>query len=70
MLYSQGREDVVHQIRDYVLGTCRKPLVLYGLSGCGKTSLMAKAASQVTPSHPYLVFVYFMYTCAQFEHST
>ena len=43
----QGREDVVMQIRDYVLGTSHKPLVLHGLSGCGKTSLMAKAASQV-----------------------
>ncbi|KAK7464547.1 hypothetical protein BaRGS_00037908, partial [Batillaria attramentaria] len=43
----QGREDVVHQIRDYVLkDTSHKPLVLHGLSGCGKTSLMAKAASQ------------------------
>ncbi|XP_070184794.1 NACHT domain- and WD repeat-containing protein 1-like, partial [Littorina saxatilis] len=42
----QGREDVVEQIHDYVMGTSRKPLVLFGLSGCGKTSLMAKAASQ------------------------
>ncbi|KAL8578635.1 hypothetical protein ACOMHN_007093 [Nucella lapillus] len=43
----QGREDVVQMIRDYVLGSSPRPLVLYGLSGCGKTSLMAKAASQV-----------------------
>ncbi|KAL8615116.1 hypothetical protein ACOMHN_054485 [Nucella lapillus] len=44
----QGREDVVDQIQQYVLNdTSRKPLVLHGLSGCGKTSLMAKAASQV-----------------------
>ena len=47
VVVEQGREDVVMQIRDYVLGTSHKPLVLHGLSGCGKTSLMAKAASQV-----------------------
>ena len=32
----------------YVLGKSDHPLILYGDSGCGKTSLMAKAASQVS----------------------
>ncbi|XP_076470740.1 NACHT and WD repeat domain-containing protein 2-like [Babylonia areolata] len=43
----QGREHVVQQIRDYVVGSNPSPLILHGPSGCGKTSLMAKAASQV-----------------------
>ncbi|KAK0046460.1 NACHT and WD repeat domain-containing protein 2 [Biomphalaria pfeifferi] len=46
----QGREDVVDRIREYVTGDSNLPLVLFGESGCGKTSLMAKAASQVVTS--------------------
>ncbi|KAK3802261.1 hypothetical protein RRG08_004547, partial [Elysia crispata] len=46
----QGREDVVDKIKEYVLGDNHLPLVLHGQSGCGKTSLMAKAASQVVTS--------------------
>ncbi|XP_012943969.1 NACHT and WD repeat domain-containing protein 2 [Aplysia californica] len=46
----QGREDVVEQIHEYVIGDNKLPLVLWGESGCGKTSLMAKAASQVVTS--------------------
>lgn len=47
MLYIQGREEVVEKIHQYVVGDSKLPLVLFGESGCGKTSLMAKAASQV-----------------------
>ncbi|XP_074658721.1 NACHT and WD repeat domain-containing protein 2-like [Tubulanus polymorphus] len=43
----QGREEVVAKIRDYVTGDSELPLVLHGESGCGKTSLLAKAASEV-----------------------
>ncbi|XP_050388645.1 NACHT and WD repeat domain-containing protein 2 [Patella vulgata] len=45
----QGREEVVEKIKDYILGknASHQPFVLYGESGCGKTSLMAKGASQV-----------------------
>lgn len=43
----QGREDIVEKIHQYVLGTSDKPFVLHGESGCGKTSLTAKGASQV-----------------------
>lgn len=46
-LHKQGREDVLEQIHHYVTGNNQRPLVLFGESGCGKTSLMAKAASQV-----------------------
>ena len=32
-----------------MIGKSDHPLILHGASGCGKTSLMAKAASQVRP---------------------
>jgi len=40
----------VERIKAYVLGGSDRPLILHGASGCGKTSLMAKGASQVTRS--------------------
>ena len=43
----QGRQDLVDRIRNYVQGTSAEPLLVYGYSGCGKTSLMAKAYSMV-----------------------
>ena len=43
----QGREEVVNKIHDYILGDSIEPLVLFGQSGCGKTSLLAKGYSQV-----------------------
>ncbi|XP_071108697.1 NACHT and WD repeat domain-containing protein 2-like [Haliotis cracherodii] len=43
----RGREEVVERIHQYVVGPSNMPLVLCGESGCGKTSLMAKGASQV-----------------------
>ena len=42
-----GREDVLDQIRDYLLSMTDEPLILHGESGHGKTSIMAKAASSV-----------------------
>ena len=44
----QGREEVVHRVKEYVLGASTLPLVLHGESGCGKTSLLAKSASLVS----------------------
>lgn len=43
-----GREDSLEQIKNYMLGDSDKILVLYGEGGCGKTSLLAKAASLST----------------------
>jgi len=43
----QGREDIVQCLGKYVIGTSTQPFILYGESGCGKTSLTAKSASQV-----------------------
>ena len=37
-----GRSDVLNAIRELLLSKIRKPLVVYGVSGSGKTSVMAK----------------------------
>ncbi|XP_048576749.1 NACHT and WD repeat domain-containing protein 2 isoform X2 [Nematostella vectensis] len=42
-----GREDILEKIRTYISGSGQKPLVLYGDSGCGKTSLVAMTAKLV-----------------------
>ncbi|KAL4236659.1 hypothetical protein ACF0H5_005044 [Mactra antiquata] len=39
-----GRDDIMKQVITYINGMSDEPLVLYGASGCGKTSVMAKAA--------------------------
>ncbi|XP_050546334.1 NACHT and WD repeat domain-containing protein 2 isoform X3 [Daktulosphaira vitifoliae] len=39
-----GREDSLTQIESYMKSDCEKPIILYGEGGCGKTSLLAKAA--------------------------
>jgi hypothetical protein len=38
-----GRNNVLCKIRSYFSNSSNEPLVLYGVSGCGKTALMAKA---------------------------
>ncbi|KAF5284944.1 hypothetical protein FQA39_LY16899 [Lamprigera yunnana] len=43
-----GRNESLEKIRDYMLNESDKPMVLYGEGGCGKTSLLAKAASMST----------------------
>ena len=44
----RGREDIVEAIRDYICTDCpRVPMVLHGVSGSGKTSVIAKAASLI-----------------------
>lgn len=42
-----GREDILNEIQNHVAGSSREPFVIHGRSGCGKTSVMAKAASMV-----------------------
>jgi hypothetical protein len=39
-----GREVELQRINKHLLGACEKPMVLYGEGGCGKTSLLSKAA--------------------------
>ena len=43
----RGRQDIIARVEAYVKGTCNEPMVLYGVSGSGKTSVIAKAASLV-----------------------
>lgn len=40
-----GREDTLELIEKYMTGPSDKPLVLYGEGGCGKTSMLSKAAA-------------------------
>lgn len=40
-----GREDTLELIKNYMLGPCDKPLVLFGEGGCGKTSMLSKSAA-------------------------
>ena len=42
-----GREEVMEIVKSYIVSNDSKPLVLYGESGCGKTSVIAKAAGEV-----------------------
>lgn len=42
-----GREDILREITYYLQQKSDEPLVLYGQSGCGKTSLMAQSAKMV-----------------------
>ncbi|CAH1788936.1 unnamed protein product [Owenia fusiformis] len=48
----QGREEIIALIREYFEGPSQLPLILNGESGCGKTSLLAKAASMITEWYP------------------
>ncbi|XP_069134939.1 NACHT domain- and WD repeat-containing protein 1-like [Argopecten irradians] len=45
-----GREATLQAIQDYLTRQNTKPLVVHGQSGCGKTSIMAKAAA-LAPSY-------------------
>lgn len=40
----RGREDILGRVLDYLYHPAKEPLVVYGESGSGKTSVVAKAA--------------------------
>lgn len=42
-----GRKPTLQKICEYVKSSAHTPLVLHGKSGCGKTSIIAKAAHLV-----------------------
>ncbi|XP_021375216.1 NACHT and WD repeat domain-containing protein 2-like isoform X2 [Mizuhopecten yessoensis] len=42
-----GRETTLDKIKTYLTTANQKPLVIHGMSGCGKTSIMAMAAKLV-----------------------
>ena len=43
-----GREDILNCIENYISSDSRQPYVVHGESGCGKTSVLAKAAMLVS----------------------
>ena len=43
-----GREDELQEIKQYLMSTNDQPLIVHGESGCGKTSVLAKMALQVS----------------------
>ena len=46
----KGREETIDKIRAYLDSAERnQPFVMYGTSGCGKSSILAKVAMQVCP---------------------
>lgn len=47
VLTFQGREYELNRIQNYIQSDSVQPFVLHGKGGCGKTSLLAKAASMV-----------------------
>ncbi|CAF0996732.1 unnamed protein product, partial [Rotaria sordida] len=42
----QGRTDILERVRNYVQGSSKQPLVLWGEGGCGKSSVLAKIVSE------------------------
>lgn len=49
------RSDILNQIKDYVCGSSSSPFVVYGQSGCGKTSIMALSALKVSVRSQFVV---------------
>lgn len=46
----KGREEILEKIRQYIFSEERnQPFSMYGISGSGKSSILAKAASQIKP---------------------
>lgn len=38
----EGRDDIINEVKRYIENDSCVPLTIYGKSGCGKTSVMAK----------------------------
>lgn len=53
-----GRKDTLYQIGEYIRRGIRKPFVLYGESGSGKTALMARAAIKANDENPESIVIY------------
>jgi DNA polymerase III delta prime subunit len=68
----QGRLDIIKRIRHYVSHDSSQPMVVYGESGSGKTSLLAKAACMVhswfPKKRPILLVRFLGESCAILRH--
>ena len=42
----QGMKETLHIMKSYIRSTCRSVLVVHGRPGCGKSSVLAKAAKE------------------------
>ncbi len=49
-----GRDDVIDVVKSYVTSSDRKPLVVHGEGGSGKTSVLARAATRVSKGQHFL----------------
>lgn len=47
----QGQDLIREKVQSYILGSERSPLVIYGESGIGKSSIMAKCISEIQSVH-------------------
>jgi NACHT domain- and WD repeat-containing protein len=47
-----GREDLLESIAHYLDSGSRRPLAVWGESGCGKSALMARAIEKAREAHP------------------
>lgn len=54
----EGRTDLLRVIHNYVLEDVETALVLYGESGVGKTTLMAKAALEIQERNRCMAVLY------------
>lgn len=49
--YEQGQ--YLHSINRYITSQSNKPLIVYGVSGCGKSSILSKIAAGVSAREDY-----------------
>ncbi|RUS77155.1 hypothetical protein EGW08_015078, partial [Elysia chlorotica] len=52
----QGRKDLLTTIKSYLKSDYRRPLVLHGVTGCGKSAIISKTAREINrwfASEPY-----------------
>jgi len=50
--YFVGRQPVIEQVNEYLRHPLNKPLVLFGASGGGKTTVMSRLVSQIQMTYP------------------
>lgn len=57
IFFLQGREEIMRRLYNYMVSEdANSPMILYGSSGCGKTSVLAKAYTMVIHSHAIFSF--------------
>ena len=56
--YFTGREKAIAAVRDYVAGNSSHPLVVHGVSGSGKSGLMARCAQLTQEAMPDSPLIY------------